>query len=221
MGSCNQILSKNMPIIFEISDLDKALLEKAKIFLTDRNVYIYDEKKNILFKNKSVSLKPNDIIKFWVIFSVGIEMLLKSLLIKYYCLIFTKKNLTGRMNALNKSAPNYGHAANAYNYMLGCQINAKDSIFKNQLSKQQISLMYELNLGTLGDCQNWICALKNKKILNKEEYADIYNSIQVLMDVRRNFDAHNVGFLNVAGSINGDLDELYLPTINILFQKLV
>jgi len=90
---------------------------------------------------------------------------------------------------------------------------------KSRVTKRGISLLYELDLGTLGNCKNLLLKLKEKGILSENESADFFNSVQVLSDVRRNFDIHNVSPINVLGSINGDLDNLYLPMINILLKK--
>ena len=45
-----------------------------------------------------------------------------------------------------------------------------------------------------------------------------HQGMQVLADLRRNIHAHTFHSLVVGGSINGDLDELYLPAINLLLR---
>jgi len=120
---------------------------------------------------------------------------------------------------LNKSASNYQDCINVYKYITSFFIGSKDNKdIEKILKRNKLNLLFELNLGTLRNCQSGISRLKKIDVLIENEYANLYNSIQVLLDVRRNFDIHNVSPLKVGGSINKDLDNIYLPMINTLLK---
>jgi hypothetical protein len=87
------------------------------------------------------------------------------------------------------------------------------------LKEKKISRLYEIDLGTLETCQQGLAKLRDRRIISQGEYDDLFNAIDVLRDVRRNFGVHNVSPLRVQGSINGDLEKLYLPMINVLLKK--
>ena len=60
--------------------------------------------------------------------------------------------------------------------------------------------------------------LQQQSIIDADQSFCLMNALQVLADLRRNIDAHTYhGFL-VAKGINEDLDQLYLPAVNLLLQ---
>ena len=208
--------------ITDISELSSSLFGKAMDCLTHNSQFIYDQTSNEIRKNENppeMIVVNSGAVKYWIIFSIGIEMLVKSVLVKHDCLPFRKK--PKNEDQLEKSASNYDDCLKIYREFVGIfSVSATNNPnIDIRLKKENIGLLYELNLGTLGSCKRHLACLKDKGILSSEEWANVFNAIQTLLDVRRNFDAHNYSNLSVVGSINGDLDDLYLPAINILLKK--
>jgi len=207
----------------DIGNLSERLFKKAIDCLTFGNIYQYNNENKELIKNPKFQNNPIPwITQYWIVFSAGIEFLLKSKLVLHDCLNIERKHIFGKDGnpKLNKSALNYEQCFTVYNYINSLVITVENNNeLKSRVTKRGISLLYELDLGTLGNCKNLLLKLKEKGILSENESADFFNSVQVLSDVRRNFDIHNVSPINVLGSINGDLDNLYLPMINILLKK--
>jgi hypothetical protein len=205
-------------LLCDISQLSENLFTKAIDCLSYKDIYIYNEADNELNKN-IIDKTTSKISQYWIIFSTGIELLLKAKLLKYNSIDINKKHIVKKIHTLNKSATNYLDCINVYDFVNSFEISStKNSFINVAIEKNKISLLYEINLGTLGDCQSYISRLKKKSIITDLDYANLYNSIQVLLDVRRNFDIHNYSPLNVQGSINGDLDKLYLPMVNLLLK---
>lgn len=207
-------------IVTDISDLPERLLAKGIEFLTQEGIFYFNTTNSQLEKNLSHTDKSTvRVVHYWIIFSTGIEMLIKSVLLKHNCLNFNKKRIETKIKGLNKSASNYSNSLFAYNFISSFEVtSSKNAHILNELKSNDIHLLYEVNLGTLGDCQSKILKLKCNNIISEADYSNLYNSIQVLLDLRRNFDIHNYSNLNVLGSINGDLDNLYLPMINLLLK---
>jgi len=60
--------------------------------------------------------------------------------------------------------------------------------------------------------------LVNRGIISRDERWQLHTALQVLLDVRRNVDAHTFFGITVGGSFNGDLEDLYLPAVNLLLD---
>lgn len=212
-----------MEIKTDISDLSSKLFKKSIDFLTINLVFLYDESKRELFLNpKEIKVDPSfsGYTKHWIIFSTGMELLIKSVLLKYDCLPISRVDI--KSNKLIKSADNYKDAFRLFNGFAEIfSISSKNNCdIAKYLVKNKIKSQYELNLGNLGDCREYIKKLFMKNIITNEDYNNIYNSVLVLATVRRNIDIHNYSNLNVLLSINGDLENLYLPMINTLLKKI-
>jgi hypothetical protein len=78
--------------------------------------------------------------------------------------------------------------------------------------------VFDVNIGTLGNAITGLSHLLAKGIIDDDQYGCLFNSLRVLADMRRNIDAHTFYGITVGGSINGDLESLYLPAVNLMLQ---
>lgn len=219
-------VSINMNARFEvdISKLDKELYNKSIIFMTCFDRFEYDESKhqikecsNIEEVIKSLADKQQ-ITPFWISFSVGYEFLFKAILTKYEALSFRKTRASTRINNF-KPCSNIESIKRVYSFVADSYIVApKNPYIQNELKNTEIDHLYDFSIGTLGRSLENLQILEDKKIISADERAFLDNASHTLLDIRRNIDVHTFLLLNIAGSLNGDLKDVYIPAINLMLD---
>ncbi len=78
--------------------------------------------------------------------------------------------------------------------------------------------MFDISTGTLGPLIPRLRHLVAKGILTENECHDVTNALLVFAAIRRNVDAHTFFGITIAGAIQHDLPNLYVPMVNTLIQ---
>jgi len=191
------------------------------------DIFKYDPGLNELRETSKADKVRDDLaskyqlIPMWLSFSTGVELLAKSVLIKYNVLSIEKKKRTDKHKLLIKNVSNYQSAKLVYDFINLAFIKYDDhelSPFEWSCVNVDLAHIYNINMGTLGTVITDLKKLKSNGILSPDQYGELVNALQVLSDIRRNVDAHTFYGLTVGKSINGDLENLYLPAINLLLR---
>lgn len=167
---------------------------------------------------------------FWLSFCVGVECLCKAVLIEHKSLPIKKRNVLSKHD-MRTHFENY-QELKEYRaekkedihhsvYRTGNhQVKASENEWlQNQFDKNDINYSIEINSRTLGYIYNHgFEDLHEKEIINEEEKISLEKGIQTLTDVRRNVDAHIYLKSRTVGSINNDIEKIYLPNINLLLN---
>ncbi|AUS99826.1 hypothetical protein CLI64_05150 [Nostoc sp. CENA543] len=155
---------------------------------------------------------------WWSRFSTGFETLIKAVFLSNKISLITKndyleKGTTGS-NKLTTS-----EAAQVYEFIQGVRISALTKAWlQAEFTRWNINHPYEINTGTLRKYKDNLTKLEQLSKISSAEQIFLRDAITVLLDIRRNVDAHVFLKLQVGGSINGDLSRLYIPSINILLR---
>ena len=201
------------------------LLEHALELFTAFGVYCYDEKRHELALagdaqcvraklSEQCLLRPS-----WICFSVAVECLVKAVLAKHECLSVQKGKVSEKGRSLERKAGNFDDADRVYRGIRLIAVEAKSFPWlEEELRRKRIKYLFDFNTKTLGDCIAGLAKLERKNVIVTDERRSLFNALQVLADVRRNIDAHTFYGLTVGGSFNGDLENLYLPAVNLLLD---
>lgn len=212
-----------MPIIFELSNFSKMLYEQSMTLITCFGVFEYNAKKYYISETSNADDVRKELgdkkqlIPSWISFSIGYELLFKAVLARYQVLCISNNNVSKMKNTFLKGTSNDA-AQNVYHFIREARVSATDSYLKGELRKKRITNIYDLSTGTLGGSIGRLKALLEQKVIQDDERAFLHSATQTLLDVRRNVDAHTFFGLTVGKSINGDLENVYLPAINLLLD---
>lgn len=212
-----------MPIIFELSNFSKMLYEQSMTLITCFGVFEYNAKKYYISETSNADDVRKELgdkkqlIPSWISFSIGYELLFKAVLARYQVLCISNNNVSKMKNAFLKGTSNDA-VQNVYHFIREARVSATDSYLKGELQKKRITNIYDLSTGTLGGSIGRLKALLEQKVIQDDERAFLHSATQTLLDVRRNVDAHTFFGLTVGKSINGDLENVYLPAINLLLD---
>ncbi len=193
--------------------------------MTAFRVLQYDEDANVLgFSADAQAIRSElsgkyQLVPMWVSFSVGVECLLKAVLCKHKCLEVQKGKVTSKPDELNKHAANYVAARRVYDAVTPISVTVRTfDWLKTRVESQGVERLFDFNSGTLGNAIGRLGKLVARGIVSADERWQLHNALQVLLNVRRNVDAHTFYGITVGGSINGDLENLYLPAVNLLLD---
>ena len=106
----------------------------------------------------------------------------------------------------------YGFVSDSY------VVAPKNQYIQNELKKSKIDHLYDFSVSTLSNSLKNLRRLEDQKIITTDERAILCNASHTLLDIRRNVYVHSVLLLTVFGSLNGDLADVYIPAINLLFE---
>lgn len=212
-----------MPIIFELSNFSKMLYEQSMTLITCFGVFEYNATKYYISETSNADDVRKELgdkkqlIPSWISFSIGYELLFKAVLARYQVLCISNNNVSKMKNTFLKGTSNDA-VQNVYHFIREARVSATDSYLKGELRKKRITNIYDLSTGTLGGSIGRLKALLEQKVIQDDERAFLHSATQTLLDVRRNVDAHTFFGLTVGKSINGDLENVYLPAINLLLD---
>ncbi len=143
------------------------------------------------------------------------ENLLKSIFIKHQVLRIEKNEAIIKVEP---SAPK--KFQDIYSYVTSIGISASSNLWlQTEFDRLDINNPFEIKTNTLWN----LCTIELKDMLNlskitQTEYDEICNSMNVLRLMRRNIDAHSFLKNRVVGSMNGDLENIYVPMIDLLIK---
>ncbi|MBE9207289.1 hypothetical protein IQ244_12285 [Nostoc sp. LEGE 06077] len=213
-----------MTITHDFSDFPQALYDFAikqiiwfKILEFDESAYVIREASDI--EQQRRLLLENDPYGYWIWwlhFSTGFEALIKAVFLSNKISLIRKndhlkKGVRGSDKLLTPIA------AQVYQFIESTRTSASNNAWlQEELTRLNINHPYEINTGNLGKYKNSLEKLEEKSKISSAERIFLKDAITVLSDIRRNVDAHVFLKSQIGGSINGDLSQLYIPSINIL-----
>jgi hypothetical protein len=214
-----------MGILSDVSLFHERLFEHALKLYTAFGVFRYDESSHTIQpvadadNVRSELAKRNLLMASWICFSVATECLFKAVLCKHECLNIERKNVTQKDNSLDKQAVNYAAARDVY-AMLKVWLVHADSFpwLARELRAKKVTHLFDFSTRTLGACIDSLGTLEKRGKITQAERRNLFNAMRVLSDVRRNVDAHTFYGITVGGSLQGDLDNLYQPSISLLLD---
>jgi hypothetical protein len=212
-----------LPIVFELSNFSEMLYEQSITLITcfglfayDDNLYLINETSDADNIRKELGNKKQ-LIPSWLSFSAGYELLFKAVLAKHKILQIGKKGVSEMKETFIKGT-SIDSVRTVYYFVEEARVSSADDYLKNELSKHRITKIYDFSTGTLGSSIGILKKLVDRKVISDDERAFLHAATQTLLDVRRNVDAHTFFGLTVGKSINGDLENVYLPAINLLLN---
>ena len=154
----------------------------------------------------------------WLCFCVGVECLTKAVLIKYEVSIISNSRTTRDVNKL-RQAGNIEAAKSVFGWIQAMELYANSwNWMKRQLRRNDITRFYDLSARTFDKARKSLPELVKRGVMAVDECKSLQNAILVLASLRRNPIAHTAPRLRVHGSINGDIESLYVPAVNKLIE---
>lgn len=220
----------------DFSNWDTHLFKYAIDLLTNQGVLIYNE------TNKFISLsdKHNEIQKeisgqvdshlYWLGFGVGIECLAKAVLLKHHLLTIRKVSLKSKNDYDKRSFNTYEEKKRytekrekdvfwkVYQHVNSIHVTSnKNEWLDNVFKEKGIKYAREILTPTLGRIQKEeLPKLLKKNLITSDDYSFLGQAIKTFIDIRRNVDAHIYLKARTVGSINNDIENIYIPMINML-----
>jgi hypothetical protein len=216
-----------LKILKSLHEFDAALKKHSIDLITAFGVFEYDGLANAI--NESSKAKEirreignkHQLVPLWMSFSTGVECLVKSVLIKHDALEISIKNKTAKYKCLWNKASNYEASLQPYGFINAFIIDyTKEPLtaFEWRCIHKGVTHLYNLQIGTMEQAIQSLGRLQQRNIIDDDQRFCLANALKVLADIRRNIDAHTFHGLVVGSSINGDLEQLYLPAINLLLR---
>lgn len=211
-------------LTFDISKFAEILFSQALELFQCFGLYEYDNDLNTLkravdIENKLKLLSENKQVKaMWLAFSTAYELLLKAVLIEHNSLSITYKDVTGRQIGCGTEDV-LPEVAKVFEYVRMTKVKASSNPYLGvELIKNKINYLYDLSTGELGSQIGNLKKLVDNKIITVEERICLHQACHTLRTVRRNIDAHTFYNLTISQDINGDITNVYLPSINLLLD---
>lgn len=224
-------------MIQDFSNWDQSLFDYGKQLISYKDIFQFDQNDAVSFSPDHIQKQKdlfNNVVEahlFWIGFGVGVENITKAVLIKHQILKITRRkdfdnNLSKTMGSVNSSLQpqvNRKHIdidkyQAVYQAVYNTEIASKNNLWlKNQFIKANIVHPFEINTPTLNELySSQVSKLIEKGIIINEENVMIGKSLEVLKLMRRNVDCHVFLKNRTIGSINKDIELVYLPVINLL-----
>ncbi|HKJ33431.1 MAG TPA: hypothetical protein VKA34_16465 [Balneolales bacterium] len=214
----------------DISKWSNQFYDYSKNLICNYGVITYDNLSNEfkLADNESdivsdLVFKPVDAHLHWLGIETGLEIFIKSVLIKYKVLPIKNRNILKKYPIINvfnsiKESEEYFNDDIAMVYRC-CRwkVIAKNNVWiSNQLKKEKIEYLYDIKTPTLGWLYNHgIDKLYELNLIDKKNLHFICRAIETFTDIRRNVDTH-VFLGRTVGSIQNDRENVYIPLLNKL-----
>ncbi|MEK7353130.1 MAG: hypothetical protein AABZ77_01315 [Chloroflexota bacterium] len=215
-----------MPTInFDISDFDQKLYKQSIILITCFAIFAYDATTCRVSETAAADdirkqlADKNQVIPSWLSFSAGYELLFKAVLLRHKTIPITKGHVSVRINKDLLESPSIAAIQNVYSFVDAAMVSASNNDYlQRELNKQKIKHLYDFSTGQLGGLIGTLRKLLDKNVISPDERAILNNATWTLLDLRRNVDAHTFYGLIVSRSLNKDLENVYLPAINLLLD---
>ena len=204
-----------MPVHQDISRWSDQLRADAIQSILVQNVLSYD--------GVQVSM-PDDVQSrlrtashFWLIFSTGVEKLVKAVLLKHNLLTLQRRKPRDDIDQITDP-----HVAKVYKAAFGTAhvTSAFNTPLQNEIDRLHIRYLYEINTWTLGQLarQRGVTLLVNKGLISVTEGRQMTERLECLAFVRRNVESHLSLSMTILGQIDRDLEVVYLPLVNSLLR---
>lgn len=153
---------------------------------------------------------------FWLIFSTGVELLMKAVLANHGLLQISRRS--PRQSPL---ADLDGHVNSAYEAARMTRVVSSDVHVGGELARLGINSLWDINTPTLGSLAraNGVDRLVRNGVLSQREGDLVCQRLECLAFIRRNVESH-VFFAHEGSEIGGDFSNVYVPLINQLLSFL-
>jgi len=216
-----------MAIIQDFSDFPEVLREFARHQILWKEILQYDAPSNEIIESSDAGAKLKSIWdsdkygwwNWWMRFSTGFECLTKALLLKHQIPIIKKKNLLDKGMGKSQQLKTVA-AAKVYEVVKMVEVTSNNNPWlQSEFVNLGIKHVREINTQTLGFCKNKLGDLTRKRVFNSGKEEFLFDAITVLLDIRRNVDAHVFLKSQTGDNIHGDLSDIYIPAINIMLKS--
>ena len=202
-----------MPDTQGLTNWQDSLYQDAIKHLQIDDVVIVDANRNA-FLSPCYLQKIHDSSFFWLVFSTGVELLIKSVLLRHD-LLRLKKRKPHQKSSINVDVNKALEAAYAR------LVSSRNTHINGELHKNDIHYLCEINTPTLGPlaADKGIDLLVAQNLLSKNQGDLLSERIRCFAFIRRNVEAHV--FLSWRQSeIGKDLSLVYIPMLNQLMSLL-
>jgi len=216
-----------MGLIHDFSDYPQALLQCALDHLTWGNVLVYDTNTKRLAEapdakdRRRLLMESGDKYAFWNLwmrFSFGVENLVKAVFLQHQIFLMKKRDLMEKCPRGSKALKSR-QAAEVYKAVGIWTLVANRNVWLQQMFLNAgIKHPHEIDSGTLGSYRKNLHLLRDKQKMTDAEVEQVSDALEVLSDIRRNVDAHVSLKIQLGGSIQHDLEGVYIPAANVLID---
>ena len=210
-------------MLFKLNNFSRIFFDEAIALITCFGLFEYNSEKKVVSEttNDEHIIKELDdkkqLSSSWISFSTGYELLFKSILAKHKALCISKQHVSD-MKHLFLKGTSFDSVLKVYQFVKDARVSPDDDYLKGELQKNGITNIYDLSIGTLGSSIGKLSVLVERKVIQETERAFLHAASHTLLDIRRNFDVNMFFPLKVSRSLNGDLENVYLPAINLLID---
>ena len=222
----------------DFSNWDSHLFKYAISLLTNQGILIYDEKNNsITFSDNYNEIQKKILGEveshlYWLGFGVGLECLVKAVLLKHHLLTIRKVSLNSKNDYQKSSFLSYEEKKQytaerdsdvfwkVYQHVKSIHITSnKNEWLARVFKEKEIKYSREILTPTLGKIhREELPKLLANNLLTQEDYSFLEQAIKTFIDIRRNVDVHIYLKARTVGSINNDIENIYIPMINMLIN---
>ncbi len=229
-------------VYHDFSGWDQSLFNYAKMLIGYKGIFEFDSSDLISFSNdyrKKQGELMNNLVEahlFWIGFGVGVETLSKAVLLKHRVLSISrrsdfddkKKKPPPRRTQFNTyqeaKAYNKSYTLNKYQKVYAHVNNLNIKCDNNPWLQSQflsVGIVHplEINTPTLHKIYSTeIPKLVTAGKISVTEQEELASSLEVLKLMRRNVDAHVFLQGRTIGSIDRDIEDIYVPLIKLLIE---
>lgn len=222
----------------DFSNWDIHLFKYAIGLLTNKGILSYRETDKLVSFSENYSEIQKEILGkveshlYWLGFGVGIECLAKAVLLKHQLLTILKTNLKPKNKYDKESFKTYRERKlyiekrnkdvfwNVYQHVNSINVISNNNKWLEKVFKAKgIKYAREILTPTLGKIhREELPKLLENNLVTPDVYSFLEQGIKTFIDIRRNVDAHIYLKSRTVGSINNDIENIYIPIINILIN---
>lgn len=228
-----------MSVTIDFSNWAETLFQYSLQLICNKGILEYNELSGVIQFSVDYQEKQRELLQelleahlYWIGLGVGVESLAKSVLIKHEVMSIKKRNILDKIPAQKTSFNSYQELKQysssnelddihkVYRHAVSSNISANTNSWLNQqFISKDINHSFEINTPTLGKIYNSeIQELLNKGTICRDEFTFLNRSLELFTIIRRNVDSHIFLKLRTIGSINHDIENVYIPMINLLIK---
>ena len=158
--------------------------------------------------------KIKDAPFFWGIFSVGIELLIKSALVTHGLLRLQRRAMRPPGNFGGVPATLDSHVQGAYDAARATKVKSDDAFVQHELDARNIAALWDINTPTLGSLatNRGVHLLQQAGLLTAQSAELMSQRLHCLAYIRRNVESH-IYLGRTVVEQGHDFSEVYVPLI--------
>lgn len=202
-----------MPVYQDLSRWSETLKDKALLSILYQDVILIDG--THMKTSENVDAKLRAAPHFWLVFCTGVEMLMKSVLLKHNLLVLQRRAPRDAINNIIDPAVAavYKATSQAVNVRAGTNL-----ALQAEFDRLHIQSLFSINTPTLGPLarRRGVQLLLDNHLIDVDQSRLMTERMECLAFTRRNIESHiNLG-VTFRAQINSDLDLVYVPLVNSL-----